>query len=112
MTNEPVSDRLVVVKSQFFDTVDWDIFVTEWLAMFSDANCSELNLWKLKQEEQICAVINSLKAKQVSCALEPCTRSVARLNPAQDPPLILLPFLQDAEAIHAARLKGRRSSSK
>ena len=44
MTNEPVSDRLVVVKSQFFDTVDWDIFVTEWLAMFSDANCSELNL--------------------------------------------------------------------
>eukprot|EP00966_Prymnesium_polylepis_P284107 6563148-Prymnesium_polylepis.1 len=64
MTNEPVSDRLIVVKRQLFDTVNWDIFVTEWRAMFSDDKCSELNLWKLKQEELICAVINSLKAKQ------------------------------------------------
>eukprot|EP00966_Prymnesium_polylepis_P306724 7087747-Prymnesium_polylepis.1 len=40
MTNKPVSDRLGldVVKSQFFETVDWDIFTTEWLALFSDAN--------------------------------------------------------------------------
>eukprot|EP00966_Prymnesium_polylepis_P017129 394989-Prymnesium_polylepis.1 len=62
MTNKPVSDRLDVVKSQFFQTVNWNTFTTEWLAMFSDAN--ELNLWSLTQEEQICAVINSLKAKQ------------------------------------------------
>jgi folylpolyglutamate synthase/dihydropteroate synthase len=75
MSNAPVPDRLALVKRNSDTTVDWEHFGNVWLEMFADEESNDVNLWKLVEHEQICAVINCLKDKQVSCASEPCTRS-------------------------------------
>lgn len=108
MSTAPVPDRLAMVKRNFDSTVDWGIFANEWLEMFADE--SDVNLWGLAERDQICAVINSLKDKQVSCASEPCTQISCASEPAQDLLLTLLPLLQDAVQV-AQQQRGKRRSS-
>jgi len=64
MSNAPVPDRLALVKRNFDTTVDWEHFGNVWLEMFADEESNDVNLWKLVEHEQICAVINCLKDKQ------------------------------------------------